>query len=162
MAMLNKLETWSPAETNGELAQGRIDWLDDVRYFVLPLSGLSDSSHDLFQTLQKLDRSSLLYPRLFRRFRALCRQSRLLPSACFLLNDITLHDRHPLHQTAFSDIYKGQYGKISVALKSLRVHGNDRARVEKVSELFVKWSLHRSFRPGILRRNSDVEMSAAS
>lgn len=29
-AMLSELETWAPTETDGELAQGRIDWLDEV------------------------------------------------------------------------------------------------------------------------------------
>lgn len=29
--MLTSLETWEPAETEGELAQARIDWLDAVR-----------------------------------------------------------------------------------------------------------------------------------
>lgn len=46
-----------------------------------------------------------------------------------------VEDEHPLHQTALSDVYRGIKDTIRVALKALRVHGDDKDKVQKVCYL---------------------------
>lgn len=69
---------------------------------------------------------------------------RRLPFACIVPSDsVQLLESYPRHQTALSDIWKGEWvdewsGKITVvALKSLRIGSADWAGVEQVrAELF--------------------------
>lgn len=83
--------------------------------------------------MEVIDSSTNLYRRAFRHFRVLCSRSRRLPSSCFLSKtQLRKEGDHPLHQTALSDVYIGWYDSLPVALKSLRIHGNDRRKVEKV------------------------------
>lgn len=85
--------------------------------------------------MEVVDSSTSLYRRAFRHFRTLCSRSKRLPTSCLLSKDsLRKEGDHPLHQTALSDVYIGWYDALPVALKSLRIHGSDRKKVEKVSE----------------------------
>lgn len=85
------------------------------------------------QALTSVDPNGILYGRGIARLRALCRRTGCLPTSCFLKEDIALEISQPLHRTALSDVYQGRRGTLLVALKSLRVHGDDKEKVEKAS-----------------------------
>jgi hypothetical protein len=72
-------------------------------------------------------------------FTALCHRTKRLPAACFVSDVILLEERLPLHQTALSDVYRGvRKPSVRVALKSLRVHGDDKGKVEKARDVFAR------------------------
>lgn len=109
--------------------QERIDRLDQVRASFIR-SSLIAKLHR--QALASLKQDSDLYGRAIARLRVLCRRTGHLPSSCFLEGDIELESNQPLHRTALSDVYQGRRGTVLVALKSLRLHGDDKGKVEKV------------------------------
>jgi hypothetical protein len=74
-----------------------------------------------------------IYAKAFTTLQRICRRANLLPVACTLIGPITLETSQSLHQTNYSDVYRGFHDGMLVALKSLRIHGDDRARIEKVS-----------------------------
>jgi hypothetical protein len=82
--------------------------------------------------MQVLTPSENLYVETFMKLRELCRKANILPAACTLTRIVTAEGRHPLHQTAYSDVYRGTHNGTHVALKSLRLHGDDKAKVEKL------------------------------
>lgn len=84
------------------------------------------------QVLASIDPGSVLYARTLPTFRAICRRSGCLPSSCYLAEEVVLESPHPLHQTALSDVYQGHIGSLRVALKSLRLHSDNRSKTEKV------------------------------
>lgn len=84
---------------------------------------------------------SSIYGRGVRSLQALCRRSELLPGSCRLLStNIALLDQYPISSSAMSDVYRAQCGSRDVAVKSLRVHKDNRAEVEKVSDDVRFWA----------------------
>jgi hypothetical protein len=76
-----------------------------------------------------------LYPLAFSTLSKLCRRAFRVPTACFVEDPILLDHALPLHQTHYSDIYQGRLKAAPVALKALRIHGDDRDAVIQVTIL---------------------------
>jgi hypothetical protein len=85
-----------------------------------------------------LSPESELHTRSLHKLRDLCGRSGRLPAACYLQDDIELEDDFPISQGGFSDVYRGIQDGHPVALKVLRVHASDRAKVEKVCTISVE------------------------
>lgn len=76
---------------------------------------------------------SVLYVRALRHLQALCRYTKYLPASCYLREPVTLLNQGPIHQSAFSDVYRGRLGAVDVAVKAIRIRLDNRVKVEKVS-----------------------------
>jgi hypothetical protein len=82
--------------------------------------------------MQSIDPDDGVYSLAFCTLTALSRRVRKLPTACFITNPVNLDSQRPLHQTNYSDVYSGKVLSTPVALKALRLHGDDRDTVMKV------------------------------
>lgn len=94
-----------------------------------------------------------------RALRFLCRESGRLPSSWFLKAVV---DASVLPSSSgFSDVYHGHLGEDRVALKVLKVHVDDHAKVRKVGDtlMIMTLPLANKFSPsGILSRGRDLEI----
>jgi hypothetical protein len=80
-----------------------------------------------------MDPTTSRYARCIRPFQAVCARVQHIP-ASYELTDVEVEDRDkPLHQTNYSDIFLGTRGSTQVALKSMRLHKDDVAKVLNVS-----------------------------
>jgi hypothetical protein len=61
-----------------------------------------------------------------------CRTSQTLPYSCRITHDIQLVSPHVISYSALSDIYRGTYNGVTVAVKSLRIHMDNVDVVKKV------------------------------
>ena len=114
-----------------------------MRFGTHALSNLDLSYTRTSQALQLIEPTSDLFSHAFYEFTTLCRRAKRLPAACFISDLIVLEENLPLHQTALSDVYRGVRNSVRVALKSLRVHGDDKSKVEKASSSVVILSYKR-------------------
>lgn len=107
-----------------------IDWLDEVCavFNSITPSGLSQG-----QSIASVQTQTAVYSRAVRRLQLLCRNSGRLPSSCLLASEVVVEgDGEPYSKSAFSDIYFGRFGDMPVALKALRIHVDDKKKVERV------------------------------
>jgi hypothetical protein len=64
-----------------------------------------------------------------------CREAAVLPRSCVLRHSIGLEGTDLVSSTGLSDVYRGTYGGVAVAIKSLRVGAEDLEAVTKASAL---------------------------
>lgn len=83
--------------------------------------------------MESLGSDCQLYGRGIGTLRGLCRRAGRLPTSCILEDNIHLVNPDAIYRTALSDVYQSRLGTALVALKSLRIHRDDVAKVEKVS-----------------------------
>lgn len=92
-------------------------------------------------------------------FRRLCRESGRLPSSWFL---DAVKDNNIPSSSGYLDVYQGRLGEDWVALKELRVHVDDHAKVRKVGGASIIESvfcLANNLRlSGVLSRGRDLEI----
>lgn len=76
-----------------------------------------------------------------------------IPPTWLISTEVKLEDIKPFSSTLFSDVYRGHIGGTLVALKSLRMHVDNRRKVERVSPLSITTTLLRStgFRQSTVR-----------
>lgn len=84
------------------------------------------------KTTGLLDPQSELFRNALQKLRQLCGRSNQLPTECYLSSSIRLEVKHAVSQGGFSDVYCGVMSGRQVALKALRIHVDDQARVNKV------------------------------
>lgn len=88
-----------------------------------------------------VDPRSALYGNALRKLREIGRKAGQLPSSCHLADDsIKLDNERSVSESAISDIYRGKIGKRKVAVKVLRMHMDNREKVEKVTSRFLSCS----------------------
>jgi hypothetical protein len=74
-----------------------------------------------------------MYASATHQLRKWSQNSGLLPSSCLLVEGtITLDSVESVSSSALSDVYRGQHAGVAVAVKSLRLHGDDREKVKQV------------------------------
>jgi hypothetical protein len=82
--------------------------------------------------VDRLAPDSDLYSRALRKLRDLCCKTGLIPEGCQIVDEILLEAEHPLSQSGFSDVYRGVCNGHPVAVKALRIHIDDRVKVQRV------------------------------
>jgi hypothetical protein len=130
------LVKWRPSVRDIAKAQAWVDWLDHVRCLHTRLIIKSNADEVGEQYLLFLDSLNVNFGPLFHILKSLCRRLQLIPSTCWLEANILLDDQRPVHQTQTSDVFKGTYGTMQVALKSLRVIKDEIEKVEKVCKQY--------------------------
>jgi hypothetical protein len=86
------------------------------------------------QTLQLISPEDPSYAPLFHEMRTLCRRVRRLPPEYQLHpGEVSLVTHETVSSTAMSDVYRGVCNRRLVAVKTLRVYGETRAEVQRVS-----------------------------
>jgi hypothetical protein len=85
-----------------------------------------------FQALVATDPSSDLYGAGVKCLRRWCRTKGHLPSSCMLSTSIVLDSQHAISSSALSDIYRGEFVRTVVAVKTLRIHMDNQQEVRKV------------------------------
>jgi hypothetical protein len=85
------------------------------------------------QALLLSDPANALYAEGVRRLRRLCRNTQLVPTSCLLPKEVTLLSAKPICQSNFSDVWRGQLDEVDVAVKVIRLHGDEVQEVKKVS-----------------------------
>jgi predicted unusual protein kinase regulating ubiquinone biosynthesis (AarF/ABC1/UbiB family) len=77
-----------------------------------------------------------LYPTAVQRLRHWCQRFDELPASCTLDDLVNLDNREPISCSALSDVYCAEYLGAKVAVKVIRLHGDDREAARKVSTLY--------------------------
>jgi hypothetical protein len=89
------------------------------------------------QTLLLSDPASAFYAEGVHRLRRLCRNTHLVPTSCLLPKEVTSLPTKPICQSNFSDVWRGQLDGADVALKVIRLHGDEVQEVKKVGDILV-------------------------
>jgi hypothetical protein len=114
------------------LSQEGVDWLSHVRRRHLVRRGAS--AHGLtLQVVLSTYSSHVSYAQGVRRLRRLCRETGLVPASCKVSLAVFADSSTPFSQTAFSDVWRATLGGRRVAVKALRLHGNQINDVRRVS-----------------------------
>jgi hypothetical protein len=77
-----------------------------------------------------------LYPTAVQRLRRWCQKFDQLPASCTLDDKVHLEDREAISCSALSDVYCAEYLGITVAVKVIRLHGDEREAAQKVCCLY--------------------------
>jgi hypothetical protein len=114
------------------LSQEGVDWLSHVRRRHLMRRGAS--THDLTpQVVLLIHPSHGSYAQGVRRLRRLCRETGLVPTCCKVPLAVFAESATPFSQTAFSDVWSAILEGRRVAVKALRLHGDQAYDVRRVS-----------------------------
>jgi hypothetical protein len=114
------------------LSQEGVDWLSHVRRPHLMRRGAS--AHDLvLQIVLSTHPSHVAYARGVRRLRRLCRQSDLVPTSCTVPLAVFADSATPFSRTTFSDVWSAMLEGQRVAMKALRLYGDQVYDVRRVS-----------------------------
>jgi hypothetical protein len=114
------------------LSQEGVDWLSHVRRRHLMRRGAS--AHDLtLQVVLATHPSHASYAQGVRRLRRLCRETGLVPTSCKVPLAVFAESATPISQTAFSDVWSAILDGRRVAVKALRLHGDQVYDVRRVS-----------------------------
>jgi hypothetical protein len=111
-------------------SQEGVDQLSNVRISP-PSRVLHLDAHVSSQLLAQFDSSNPTYPRGVRCLRRLCRETNLVPTACILSTQVILSNTAAC-KSNFSDVWKGSLDGREVAVKVLRLHGDELQHVKKV------------------------------
>jgi hypothetical protein len=118
------------ADKDAYYSQEGVDQLSDVRTQMLPPPLYALCSR-LTQLLASFNSSDPSYPRGVRHLRRMCREADLVPTSCILSKEVVRSSTEP-SRSNFSDVWKGSLDGHAVALKVLRLHGDERDHVKKV------------------------------
>jgi hypothetical protein len=114
------------------LSQDGVDWLSHVRRLHHTRRGVI--AHDLTrQIVLSTHPSHVSYAQAVRRLRRLCRETGLVPTSCQVPLAVVADSTTPFSQTAFSDVWSAILEGRRVAVKALRLHGNQVYNVRRVS-----------------------------
>jgi hypothetical protein len=114
------------------LSQAGVDWLSNVRRRHRIRAGAV--AHDLtLQVVLSTHPSHVSYSQGVRRLRRLCRETDLVPTSCKVPLAVVADSSTPFSQTAFSDVWSAILEGRRVAVKALRLHGNQVSNVRRVS-----------------------------
>jgi hypothetical protein len=115
------------------LSQEGVDWLSHVRRRHLMRRGAS--VHDVtLQVVLTTHPSHVSYAQCVRRLRRLCRETGLVPTSCKVPLAVFAESATPFSQTAFSDVWSAILEGRRVAVKALRLHGDQAYDVRRVSD----------------------------
>jgi hypothetical protein len=115
------------------LSQVGVDWLSHVRRpYRMRRSANSCAT---LQIVLSTPPSHVAYAQGVRRLRRLCRETDLVPTSCKVLMAVVASSDRPFTQTAFSDVWSGKLEGRQVAVKALRLHGDQVYHVRRVSRL---------------------------
>jgi hypothetical protein len=126
-ALLTTLNSSAPRDAAD--AQVVIDELDSVSAAHFHLC--SSNSHWV-KMLAIVPKQSVEFTLGLKRLKRFCREHVALPSTCLITDDVVPETNIPLHQTNFSDVYRGRHQGELVAMKRLRVREDTKLRVAKV------------------------------
>jgi hypothetical protein len=114
------------------LSQAGVDWLSYVRRRYRTRTGTI--THDpTLQVVLATHPSHVSYAQGVRRLRRLCRETGLVPASCQVPIAVFRDSATPVSQTAFSDVWSAILDGRRVAIKALRLHGDQLQSVQRVS-----------------------------
>jgi hypothetical protein len=114
------------------LSQAGVDWLSYVRRRHRTRTG--PITHDpTLQVVLANHPSHASYAQGVRRLRRLCRETDLVPASCQVPIAVFRDSATPISQTAFSDVWSAILDGRRVAVKALRLHGDQLQSVRRVS-----------------------------
>jgi hypothetical protein len=114
------------------LSQVGVDWLSHVRRRHRIRAGAV--AHDLTpQIVLSTHPSHVSYAQGVRRLRRVCRETDLVPTSCKVPLAVFADSATPFSQTAFSDVWSAMLEGRRVAVKALRLHGDQAYDVRRVS-----------------------------
>jgi hypothetical protein len=124
---LDRAEGWASCSS-----QAGLDWLSDVcRRHRMRLGAVA---HDpTIQVVLSIHPSHASYAQGVRRLRRLCRETGLVPTSCQVPMAVVAESATPFSQTAFSDVWSAILEGRRVAVKALRLHGDQINDVRRVS-----------------------------
>jgi hypothetical protein len=73
-----------------------------------------------------------LYGSAIKDLRRHCRTLDILPASCMLAGDVRIESENPDFSSGFSDVFRGKYNSLDVAVKVLHVHKDNLSAVRKV------------------------------
>jgi hypothetical protein len=124
---LDRAEGWASC-----FSQVGVDWLSNVRR--RHRTRLGAVAHDpTIQVVLSIHPSHASYAQGVRRLRRLCRETGLVPTSCKVPLAVFAESATPFSQTAFSDVWSAILEGRRVAVKSLRLHGDQINDVRRVS-----------------------------
>jgi hypothetical protein len=113
-------------------SQAGVDWLSNVRRRPRTRPGVV--AHDLtIQVVLSTLPAHISYAQGVRRLRRLCRETGLVPTSCKVPLAVFADSSTPFSQTAFSDVWSAILDRRRVAVKALRLHGDQINDVRRVS-----------------------------
>jgi hypothetical protein len=113
-------------------SQAGVDWLSNVRH--RHRTHLGVVADDLtIQVVLLTHPSHVSYAQGVRRLRRLCRETGLVPTSCQVPLAVFAESATPFSQTAFSDVWSAILEGRRVAVKALRLHGDQVYDVRRVS-----------------------------
>jgi hypothetical protein len=121
------------------VSQVGVDWLSHVRRRHRMRPGVV--AHDVtLQVVLSTHPSHVSYAQGVRRLRRLCLVTGLVPTSCKIPLAVFADSSTPFSQTAFSDVWSAILDGRRVAVKALRLHGDQVDDVRQVSarNLFVQ------------------------
>jgi hypothetical protein len=114
------------------LSQAGVDWLSYVRRRYRTRT--RTITHDpTLQVVLATHPSHVSYAQGVRRLRRLCRETGLVPASCQVPIAVFRDSATPISQTAFSDVWSAILDGRRVAIKALRLHGDQLQSVRRVS-----------------------------
>jgi hypothetical protein len=159
---LEILSIWKPTPDDTLIAQVWIHWIDSVRCILA--ARCLHLTHGDCQNLQTVSIRDLLYIPLLHHLRMLCRFAQRLPPSYRLdPSEVRLRDHDPIFTSAHSDVFQAERHGQLVALKTIRVNGESREDVRRVSSSVC--ALFRGgpdYCVGISQRGGHVEVPQAS
>jgi hypothetical protein len=144
-------------------SQAGVDWLSNVRRRYRTRPGVV--AHDLtIQAVLSALPSHVSYAQGVRRLRRLCRETGRVPTCCKVPLAVFAESATPFSQTAFSDVWSAILEGRRVAVKALRLHGDQINYVRRVSvrDLFLRRGTECRGVTGISARAHHVAMPAPS
>jgi hypothetical protein len=114
------------------LSQAGVDWVSYVRRRYRTRTGIINHDPTL-QVVLATHPSHILYAQGVRRLRRLCRETGLVPASCQVPIAVFRDSATPISQTAFSDVWSAILDGRRVAVKALRLHGDQAHDVQRVS-----------------------------
>jgi hypothetical protein len=116
------------------LSQEGVDGLSRVRRRGRYRMCTGPGAHDItLQIVLSTHPSHVSYSQGVRRLRRLCRETGLVPTSCQVPLAVVADSATPFSQTAFSDVWSAMLGGRRVAVKALRLHGDQAYNVRRVS-----------------------------
>jgi hypothetical protein len=113
-------------------SQVGVDWLSNVRRQHRMRRGVVPHDMTIQVVLSTLP-SHVSYAQGVRRLRRLCRETGLVPTSCQVPLAVFAESATPFSQTAFSDVWSAILDGRRVAVKALRLHGDQMNDVRRVS-----------------------------
>jgi hypothetical protein len=124
---LDGAEGWAAS-----LSQVGVDWLSHVRRHYCTRAG-AIANDLILQVVLSTHPSHVSYAQGVRRLRRLCRETGLVPASCKVPLAVLTDSATPFSQTAFSDVWSATLEGRRVAVKALRLHGDQVYDVRRVS-----------------------------